>query len=104
MAPTKTATKKWSEIRDGKLSPEARARVDARVQEELATLRALREAAGVTQVELAERMEIHQTELSRFERRDDHKLSTLAAYVEALGGKLEVVAVINGKRVVLEGV
>ena len=60
--------------------------------------------AGKTQVELAKDAEIAQGELSRIERRDDHLLSTLRKYVEALGGDLEVVAVFNDRRVRLRGV
>ncbi len=68
------------------------------------TLRQLREEAGVTQVELAELAEITQSALSRIERREDNPIETLRRYVEALGGELEVVAVLGNKRVKLMGV
>ena len=68
------------------------------------TLRDLREQAGKTQGDLVELTEMTQAELSRFERRDDRKLSTLRRYVEALGGELEVVATFGKKRVKLVGV
>lgn len=68
------------------------------------SLRALREMSGVTQVELAEELEVPQSNLSRFENARDMKLSTLRRYVEALGGQLELVATIGGKRVVIQGV
>ena len=45
-----------------------------------------------------------QSELSKIERREDHLLSTLRKYVEALGGELEVVAVLGDKRIRLRGV
>ncbi len=45
-----------------------------------------------------------QAELSRFERREDRKLSTLRKYVEALGGELEIAAVFGNKRITLTGV
>jgi len=35
------------------------------------------------------------------ERREDHRISTLRRYVEALGGSLEICAVINGRRIKL---
>ena len=94
---------KWAEVKRARLSPEAIARIEREAREELAgvTLAQLREAAGKTQVEVAAETEMAQSELSRFERRDDRKLSTLRRYVEALGGELEVVAVVNGKRVLL---
>jgi transcriptional regulator with XRE-family HTH domain len=80
--------------------------VDAAVREELLEmdLRDLREAAGRTQQEMAELTDMTQSELSRFVRREDHKLSTLRRYVEALGGELEVAAVIGDKRIALKGV
>jgi hypothetical protein len=40
----------------------------------------------------------------RLQRRDDHLLSTLRRYVNALGGRLEVVAVFDNKRIAIKGV
>ena len=67
-------------------------------------LRELRQEAGKTQAEVAEIAEMTQAELSKFERRDDHLLSTLRRYVTALGGQLEVVAVFDNKRIAIKGV
>ena len=53
-------------------------------------LKDIRELYGLSQVQLAERVGIKQSAISRFEKRDEVKLSTLAAAVQALGGKLEV--------------
>lgn len=53
-------------------------------------LAALRRRAGLTQVELAERMGITQSDLSKLERRHDIRLSTLDAYARAVGGKLHL--------------
>ena len=102
---TKMATHKWSEIK-GRMSSERRARLDSAVRRELIAmeLRELRLEAGKTQAEVAEIAEMTQAELSKFERREDHLLSTLRRYVTALGGKLEVVAVFGKKRVALKGV
>lgn len=55
-------------------------------------LRDLRILAGLTQVELAERLNIGQTALSRLEKRRDVQFSTLRDYVEALGAKLRITA------------
>jgi hypothetical protein len=103
-APKKTA--KWKDIRAKNLSPAALAKVDAQVRADLLEmeLRDLRELAGKTQVEVAEIAAMTQSELSRFERREDYLLSTLRRYVEALGGKLEVVAVLDNRRVTIRGV
>ena len=55
----------------------------------------LRRAAGVTQTELAEALHVSQSAISQLEQGRDLKLSTLRAYVEALGAQLEVTAVFN---------
>jgi predicted transcriptional regulator len=96
-------TKKWSEIRAQKFSPEELHDIDQEVERESLEmdLRALREAVGLTQGELAQRVEITQSQLSKMERREDHRISTLRRYVEALGGTLEICAVIDGKRIKL---
>ena len=53
-------------------------------------LTALREARGVTQVEVAEAWETTQSNVSRFEHAQDTYLSTLMRYAAALGGRLEL--------------
>jgi transcriptional regulator with XRE-family HTH domain len=63
-----------------------------------------REVAGKTQGEIAAVVEMTQGQLSRLEHRDDHLVSTLRRYVEALGGELEVVARFNDRTVRLRGV
>jgi hypothetical protein len=77
---------------------------EARANEFEMSLGELRKLAGVTQVDAAGAMAMDQGQLSRFERQEDRKLSTLRRYVEALGGELEVVAVLGDKRIVLRGV
>jgi predicted transcriptional regulator len=98
-------TSRWSEFKNGKLSPEAIARSDQRVAEALAELdlRALREAAGMTQVDLAETSGIAQSEVSRLEHSNDCMLSTLQRYVEGLGGTLEITATVKGRKIRLAG-
>lgn len=97
------AAKTWSDIRAQRFSAEELRRIDQEVESELLEmdLRELREAMGLTQGELAQRIEITQSQLSKMERRDDHRISTLRRYVQALGGSLEICAVVNGKRVKL---
>lgn len=67
-----------------------RARAGGRRATERVGLAALRRRAGLTQVELAERMGIAQSDLSKLERRHDIRLSTLEAYARAVGGKLHL--------------
>jgi len=98
---------KWSDtLAKSKLSPERRARIQAEVEQELLemNLQELRKAAGVTQADVAANTGMAQAEVSRTESREDHRLSTLRRYVKALGGELEVNAVVKGRRVRLVGV
>lgn len=50
----------------------------------------LRRERGLTQAEVGERMGISQSDVSKVERRSDVRVSTLRAYVEATGGRLEL--------------
>jgi predicted transcriptional regulator len=63
----------------------------------------VREAQGVTQVEVAKRIGVSQNRVSRIEHGDlDHtRLDTLRRCVEALGGKLRVEAAFGDTRYVL---
>ena len=85
--------KKWRELYD-KLPAERRAEVEARVAKDLAEmpLQDLRRARELSQVRLAETMQIAQSEVSKIERRSDIYLSTLRSYIEAMGGELEIIA------------
>ena len=73
------------------LPTERRAVVDNRAAE-LATLKDLRQAMQKTQVDLAAALHVGQDSISRLEKRSDMLLSTLRGYIEAMGGKLEIVA------------
>lgn len=73
------------------LPVERRAGIEARAAE-LATLKDLRQAVAQTQEELAAALGVGQDTISRLEKRSDMLLSTLRRYVEAMGGKLELVA------------
>ena len=54
-------------------------------------LAALRQDAELTQVELAKRMGVTQAAVSRMEQPHDLLLSTLNAYLEAVGGHASVI-------------
>jgi predicted transcriptional regulator len=92
---------KWSDIKRSSSSPARAEGVRRRVAAELLemNLGELRRELGVTQSEMATAAEMSQGELSRLERRDDHLVSTLRRCVRALGGEIEVTAVIGKKRV-----
>jgi len=74
-----------------KLPAKRRAKVQQRAAE-LATLKDLRHAVEQTQEELAIALGVGQDTISRLEQRSDMLLSTLKRYVEAMGGKLDLVA------------
>ena len=62
------------------------------------TLRDLRKAHELTQSRMAEALQISQDGVSRIEARSDFLLSTLRSYVEAMGGKLRLVAEFPDRR------
>jgi transcriptional regulator with XRE-family HTH domain len=77
------------------LSPARRRRIASRAAALMAdeqALQKLRRARGMTQAAMAEALGIGQDGVSRLEQRSDMRLSTLRGYVEALGGKLSIVA------------
>lgn len=98
--------RRWAELKQKTFSADRLARIERRVEQELLemNLRALREMTGKTQEELAESLKASQGQVSVMERREDHLLSTLRRYVEALGGELEVLAKFDDKQVRLTGV
>ena len=73
------------------LPAKRRAKIEQRASE-LSTLKDLRQAVEQTQEELAVSLGVGQDTISRIERRSDMLLSTLRRYVEAMGGKLALVA------------
>lgn len=76
-------------------NPERRRRIEeiGKAYDTLLALVDLREQRGITQVELADTLDVSQPNVSKLERQADPKLSTLSNYVEALGGHLELKAV-----------
>jgi predicted transcriptional regulator len=52
----------------------------------------LRRARGLSQKALAELLEVQQPSIARLEKRTDMYLSTLRSHIEAMGGRLEVIA------------
>lgn len=96
--------KPWSEISAKvRANPERRARIEQREQaiEAELTISQLREARRATQESVAERMHVTHSIVSHFERNPNIFLRSLASYVEALGGRLEVRAVFPDQDVIL---
>ena len=92
------ARTKFSELRD---------QVDAKpgAAERMAGLRAdtieeirlyeLRHGEAISQAELAGRLDVTQGAISKLEHSEDVRVSTLRQYLEALGARLELVAVFD---------
>lgn len=68
------------------------------ILEEEMTLRDLRSIQHLTQARLAELLGVEQDSISRMERRADMLLSTMTSYVEAMGGKLSLIAEFPNRR------
>ena len=67
------------------------------LKREYRALQELRKALGKSQAEVARKMGISQPSVAQMEKRKDWMLSTLAAYVEALGGRLRLIVELPGK-------
>jgi transcriptional regulator with XRE-family HTH domain len=90
------ARTKFSELRkEVEAGPGARERLAAKRAETLEEIRLyeLRHAEAVSQAELAGRLDVTQGAISKLEHSDDVRVSTLRQYLEALGARLELVAV-----------
>jgi DNA-binding XRE family transcriptional regulator len=87
---SKTLDEKFNE-----LTPARRKAVVARAASLIAeesALQQLRKARKLTQVNMAKKLGIGQEGVSRIEQRSDLLISTLRSYVEAMGGKLSIIA------------
>lgn len=103
---SKTKTVAWRDVRTKRPVNDAAvaehvARMEA--EERAYRLREIREEQGVTQKELADRMSLTQPTISALESGDLERsgLATLKAYVEALGGTVEVTVRFGSRKLVL---
>ena len=91
-----------------KMPPAQRKKVKTRAAELIAeelTLKELRKARNITQTNLSKLLGIGQDQVSKMEKRKDLKLSTIAEYVEAIGGSLSLIVDFpDRKPVVLTGI
>jgi transcriptional regulator with XRE-family HTH domain len=94
---------KWREIRKT-LSPEAEERIRQSVEGAagVMALQQLREARGLTQVNLAKVLNVNQGAVSRMEKRTDMYVSTLRNFIQAMGGQLQVKAIFPEGEVQIE--
>ena len=73
---------------------ERRRRIDAMKRDLLAEmpLHELRRARELTQVDVARTLKVNQPAVAKLEQRADVYVSSLRAYIEAVGGRLRIVA------------
>ena len=83
----------FSELTSG-FTPERRQRIDEMKRELLAEmpLHELRRARELTQRDMAKLLKVNQPAVSKLEQRADVYVSSLRSYIEAVGGKLKIVA------------
>jgi len=95
MTKGKTLQKIWDDL------PEKRKRrIHARAKKleaEYLSLQELRQKAGITQAKVSRVLHIEQGNISRLEKNSDMLLSTLRKYIEAVGGKLNLVVELPNK-------
>jgi DNA-binding XRE family transcriptional regulator len=88
---------KWSQIRDEQIERIGREEFEAGKQQMLAGARGwrlaeIRRRRGLTQVQVAERMGVGKSRISQIERGRVSTREVLDRYVEALGGRLSLMA------------
>jgi transcriptional regulator with XRE-family HTH domain len=83
---------------EARMDPERLSRAKERARSDMADmlLAELRRHAGMTQEELAAALGIKQPSLSKIESQSDMHVSTLQSLIEALGGRLEIIAHMPG--------
>ena len=91
----------WREIRGKRALNEERVETYRRLLDAEIRLNDLRRRRGLSQAEVAHALEVSQPNISRIESEDDLYLSTLARYVTALGGYLELRAVFPEETITL---
>jgi DNA-binding XRE family transcriptional regulator len=103
MTNTKIKTTAWSTVRKRAVKPgdEPRIAAEREILEAELRLAALRKHRKASQATIAKRLSVSQSNISQLERGADPRLSTIANYVDALGGKLELIAVFDDERIVI---
>lgn len=94
-------TKDWRTVRRQRPLNEEHVAAYRRLMQAEMRLSELRGRRGLSQTTVAERLSVSQPNVSRIEQEEDLYLSTLARYVAALGGHLEVQAVFPEETITL---
>lgn len=85
------------------MTPEQKAESETRAQLALLhlTLSELRKSLNLTQEEVADKLGVVQSALSKIEHKDDIQVSTLSRYIKSLGGSLTIVARFPDKEIII---
>jgi transcriptional regulator with XRE-family HTH domain len=96
--------KSFDDLVDCTTTKKTRAKAAKRTQELLCEmlLREVRQAAGMSQQQVADILGMKQPSLSKLEKQSDMQVSTLRKIIKALGGELEVLAKFPNATVRLE--
>ena len=83
---------------EAQMPPERRTRAEVKAKEIIADmlLAEIHKQMGLTQKQLAKELNITQPTLSKVESQEDMQIGTLSRIIEALGGKLELIAHLPG--------
>ena len=83
--------KDFSEL-EKNMSEEAIKKSDKKFNEMLLsyTLSQIRENRGITQEEIAKKLKINQSAVSKFEKREAITISKLQEFIKAMGGEIEI--------------
>lgn len=91
--------KTWPQLKNETMTREDQRKARRLTDRDLAgiEMNQLRQTMKVTQEQLADKLQVTQTAVSRMERRPDMLLSTLREFVRALGGEVEIRAVFGNR-------
>ncbi len=101
MTNMKLKTRSWKEVREQAVRSEDEPHIvrERELLEAELRLAELRKRRKASQAAVAKSLKVSQSSISQFERGADPRLSTVAGYVKALGGRLEVLAVFDDETV-----
>jgi transcriptional regulator with XRE-family HTH domain len=93
--------KTWTQIKNETMTKDEQRQAQRQARRDSAEmeLAQLRETLQVSQEELAAKLKVTQAAISRLERRPNLLLESISNYVEALGGRLELHAVLPDRTV-----
>jgi DNA-binding XRE family transcriptional regulator len=103
MTKTNLKSTPWKEVRKRAVEPADEPHIarEREILEAELRLAALRKHRKKSQATVAKKLKVTQSNISQLERGADPRLSTVAGYVSALGGKLEIVAVFDDETITI---